>query len=127
MAIDLLSKFSVTNKVDSKENIDMISDILIAKEKVDLAYTHVRDKVWFTNKRIIALDVKGLTGSKKEFRMFPYSQITSFTIETAGTFDLDCDFHIFISGLGEIVVKFAKSIDIKEIGLYMSKKVLQDK
>tara|TARA_Y100000588_G_C13647987_1_gene666695 strand:+ start:154 stop:537 length:384 start_codon:yes stop_codon:yes gene_type:complete len=127
MAIDLLSKFSVTKKVDSKESIDMISDILIAKEKVDLAYTHVRDKVWFTNKRIIALDVKGLTGSKKEFRMFPYSQITSFTIETAGTFDLDCDFHIFISGLGEIVVKFAKSIDIKEIGLYMSKKVLQDK
>ena len=127
MAIDLLSKFSVTNKVDSKESIDMISDILIAKEKVDLAYTHVRDKVWFTNKRIIALDVEGLTGSKKEFRMFPYSQITSFTIETAGTFDFDCDFHIFISGLGEIVVKFAKSIDIKEIGLYMSKKVLQDK
>ena len=73
------------------------------------------------------MDVKGLTGTKKEFRMFPYSQITSFTIETAGTFDLDCDFHIFISGLGEIVVKFAKSIDIKEIGLYMSKKVLQDK
>jgi len=124
MAIDLLTQFSVTKKIENAEKLDLISDILIDEEEVDLAYSHVRDKVWFTNKRIIALDVKGLTGSKKEFRMFPYSKITSFTIETAGTFDLDCDFNIFISGLGKIIIKFRKKIDIKEIGLYMSNKIL---
>ena len=122
--MDLLTKFSVTKKMGNNEHLDFISDILIDNETIELAYTHTRDKVWFTNKRIIALDVKGLTGSKKEFRMFPYSNISSFMIETAGTFDLDCDFEIFISGLGKIVIKFAKNIDIKEIGLYMSNKLM---
>tara|TARA_B110000438_G_scaffold276960_1_gene299169 strand:+ start:1054 stop:1170 length:117 start_codon:yes stop_codon:yes gene_type:complete len=38
------------------------------------------------------MDVQGLTGSKKEYRSFPYSNISSFSIETAGTFDGDSDF-----------------------------------
>ena len=89
-----------------------------------MVYSHVRDKVWFTNKRIIAMDVQGFTGSKKEYRTFPYSKITSFSVETAGTFDGDSDFKIWLSGVGVFEIKFRKKLDIKKVGRFLSQKLL---
>ena len=66
------------------------------------------------------------TGSKKEIRCFPYSKISSFSIETAGSFDADTDFKIWVSGVGVFGIKFSKSLDIKEIGKFMSQKLLND-
>ncbi len=124
MKIDLLVEFSVTKEESAHDNLDRIQDILIEGENVDLVFSHVRDKVWFTNKRIIAMDVQGITGSKKEYRSFPYSKITSFSIETAGTFDGDSDFKIWVSGVGVFEIKFRKKLDIKKVGRYLSSKVL---
>jgi hypothetical protein len=124
MKIDLLVSFSVTSKEEPNASRDKIESILVDGETIDLAYTHARDKVWFTDKRIIALDVKGITGSKKSFKSFPYSNISSFEVETAGTFDGDCDFRIWVSGVGVFEIKFHKKIDIKEVGKYLSNKVL---
>jgi len=70
------------------------------------------------------MDVQGLTGSKKEFRSFPYSKISSFSIETAGTFDGDSDFKIWVSGVGVFGIKFHKKLDIKSIGKFLSSKIL---
>jgi Bacterial PH domain len=124
MKIDLLVKFSVTKQLDANTSRDPIKYLLVDEENILLAYTHVRDKVWFTNKRIIAMDVQGFTGSKKEYRSFPYSKISSFSVETAGTFDGDSDFKIWVSGVGIFEIKFHKSLNIKEIGKFLSEKVL---
>lgn len=35
----------------------------------------VRDQLLFTNKRIIAIDVQGITGKRKSFATMPYSKI----------------------------------------------------
>lgn len=124
MKIDLFAKFSVTKEVEASSSLEKIQGILLPTEEVQLAFTHVRDMVWFTNKRIIAMNVQGLTGSKKEFRSFPYSKIASFSIETAGTFDGDSDFKIWISGVGVFEIVFFKKIDIKKIGLFLGEKIL---
>jgi effector-binding domain-containing protein len=124
MKLDLLVAFSVTKEESPQESIDKIQGILIEGEEIDLAYSHVRDKVWFTNKRILAMDVQGLTGSKKDYRSFPYSKITSFSIETAGTIDGDSDFKIWVSGVGVFEIKFRKKIDIRKVGKYLSSKVM---
>lgn len=124
MKIDLLVKFSVTKEISADSSLEKVQDILISDETIDLAFTHTRDKVWFSNKRIIAMDVQGLTGSKKEYRSFPYSKISSFSIETAGTFDGDSDFKIWVSGVGVFEIKFHKSLDIKKVGRYLSGKIL---
>ena len=124
MKIDLLVSFSVTSKEEPNASRDKIETILIDNEAIQLAYTHTRDKVWFTDKRIIAMDVKGLTGSKKSFKSFPYSKISSFEVETAGTFDGDCDFKIWVSGLGVFEIKFRKNLDIKEVGKFLSNQIL---
>ena len=124
MKIDLLVSFSVTSKEEPNASRDKIESILIDSEEIQLAYTHARDEVWFTDKRIIAMDVQGITGSKKSFRSFPYSKISSFEVETAGTFDGDCDFKIWVSGVGAFEIKFRKKLDIKEVGKFLSSKVL---
>lgn len=125
MKIDLLARFSVTKEEALDASIQLIEPLMIPEEKVLKVYSHTRDKVWFTNRRIITLDVQGLTGSKKEFRSFPYSKITSFSVETAGTFDGDSDFKIWVSGVGVFEIKFHKRLDIKQIGRLISFAVLK--
>ncbi len=124
MGIDLLLKFSVTKEESIEDSLNRVEAILIQGEEVLLAYTHTRDKVWFTNKRIITLDVQGISGNKKEYRSFPYSKITSFSIETPGAFDGDSDFKVWLSGVGVFEIKFKKNLDIKKIGKFLSEKIL---
>lgn len=126
MKIDLLVAFSVTKEENVNDSLSVIQDILVEGEEVNLVYSHVRDKVWFTNKRIIAMDVQGITGSKKEYRTFPYSKISSFSVETAGTFDGDSDFKIWLSGVGVFEIKFRKKLDIKKVGRFLSEKTLSN-
>jgi hypothetical protein len=124
MSIDLLFKFSVTNEIDEKLKAIDVFSFLVEGEEVELAYMHMRDKVWFTNKRIITMDVQGMSGKKREFRTFPYSKISSFSIETSGTFDLDSDFKIWLSGVGMFQINFHKKLDIKNIGKFLSAKLI---
>ena len=123
MPIDLLAKFSVTEKVLNEEGRELFDMFMSPAESILLYYKHTRDKVIFTDTKIIAIDIQGLTGKKKEFRMFPYTKITSYSVETAGTFDWDSDLKIWVSGVGTFAVKLGKKIDIIEIGKLLSEKV----
>ncbi len=123
MPLDLLAKFSVTDKVLNEEGRELFDMFLSPDENILLFYKHARDKVIFTDRKIIAIDVQGLTGKKKGFRMFPYTRITSYSVETAGTFDWDSDLKIWVSGVGVFAVKLGKKIDILEIGKLLAEKV----
>jgi len=70
---------------------------LIDGESVFAGFKTVRDQVVFTNKRVIAANVQGITGSKVDYTSLPYSKINAFSIETSGTFDLDCEIEFFMS------------------------------
>ena len=47
----------------------------------------MRDCVVFTSKRIIAVNVQGISGKKKDFTSLPLAKVQAFSVETAGTFD----------------------------------------
>jgi hypothetical protein len=80
--------------------------------------------VVFTNKRIIAVDVQGITGSKKEYASLPYKNIVAFSIETAGTFDLDAELEIWFSSLGKLKFEVTGSTDIATISKYIGEHTL---
>lgn len=122
MAIDLLLKFSVTTQ--SRDGIEVFDNLLIDGERIELSYKNTRDKLIFTNDRIIAYDVQGMLGTKKSFRIFPYTKLSSFMIESAGTFDADGDLIIWLSGVGQFEIKFGKGIDLMRIGKFISEKIL---
>ena len=79
-------------------------------------YQGIRDYVIFTNKRVISVNVQGITGKKKDFTSMPYSKISVFSIETSGTLDLDSELEMYFSGVGKVKFEFSGKSDIVEIG-----------
>lgn len=107
--------FSRLRKVGLDEFGNIINGFLIDGENVIGAYKSVRDGVVFTNKRIIAINVQGITGKKQDYTSIPYSKISTFSLETAGFFDLDSELEIYISGVGKVKFQFTGSTDVKDI------------
>ena len=97
---------------------------MIDGENVIGAYKSVRDGIVFTNKRIIAINVQGITGKKQDYTSIPYSKISTFSLETAGFFDLDSELEIYISGVGKVKFEFTGSTDVKDICKSISKYAL---
>ena len=123
LKIDMLASFSVNKEESIEKAEEVFNDFLIEGEKILKAYTNIRDKVIFTDSKIICLDVKGITGTKKEFRFFPYSKINSFSVETAGIMDGDADFKIWASAVGMFEIKFKKGMDVKTIAILLNEKI----
>ncbi len=99
--------------------------ILIPGEEIESAFVVWRDKWVFTTKRLILLDIQGLTGSKREYMTIPYRSIDRYTIETAGTLDDDCEMKLWIKGMAEPLVKeFKRNTDIKGLQRALSSHVL---
>ena len=107
--------FARLKKVNDNEFGKIINDFLIDGEDVIGAYKSVRDGVVFTNKRIIAVNVQGITGKKQDYTSIPYSKISTFSLETAGVFDLDSELELYMSGVGKVKFQFTGSTDVKQI------------
>lgn len=93
-----------------------LKELLISGETIENAYKVIRDTFIFTNKRLILIDKQGVTGKKTEYHSIPYKNIVHFSVETAGTFDLDAELKIWVSGSAVPVQKnFNKSTNIYQV------------
>ena len=111
-------------KVDASKFDSEMQDILIDDEKIIGCYQDVRDHVVFTNKRVIAVNVQGITGKKKDFTSLPYSKIQAFSVETAGVLDLDSELDLWFSGLGRVKFEFIAQANVAGICRMISERVL---
>ena len=82
--------------------------LLTDGETIEVGFVVIRDTFVFTNKRLILVNIQGITGSKTEYFSIPYSKITKYSIETAGTFDLDAELKIWVSGSPDPIQKTLK-------------------
>jgi PH (Pleckstrin Homology) domain-containing protein len=95
--------------------------LLARGEQVHAAYQLVRDAFLFTDSRLILVDKQGMTGRKVEYHTIPYRSITHFSVETAGTFDLDAELKIWLSGSPTPIAKqFGKGVDVYEVQALLS-------
>ena len=103
-----------------------VNGLLIGGEEVVMAFQTVRDQLIFTNKRIIAVDVQGITGKRKSFSTMPYSKIQYFSIQTPGFAELIPDSELFIMFSNTFTAKFEfkGGVDIGKIGRMISEYVL---
>ncbi|MGN7408840.1 PH domain-containing protein [Sporosarcina sp. SAFN-010] len=94
-----------------------LAPILVTDETVEAAFKLFRDMMVFTEKRLILVDKQGMTGKKTEYHSIPYKSISHFSIETAGTFDMDAELKIWISSATEPLVnkQFKKDASIYDI------------
>ncbi len=101
-----------------------IERFLIDEENVFAVFKSVRDQLVFTNKRIISANVQGITGSKVDYTSIPYSKIQTFSVETAGSLDLDCEIQLYISSVGRISFDIRGDFDIVQFNRIISSYVL---
>ena len=111
-------------KSSTPTHVSSIQPILVPGEQIISEYTAIRDYIIFTNKRIIAVNVQGISGKKKDFTTLPYSKIQAFSIETAGVLDLDSELELYFSALGKVKFEIAGKNDIAEIGRVISEQIL---
>lgn len=109
---------------DPREIAAELAPILVDGELVQLSFRGTRDSVVFTNKRLIAINVQGLTGKKRDYSSLPYSKIQAWSVETAGRFDLDAELELWFSGLGKVRLEFKGQVDIRSIGRLIGSYVL---
>ncbi len=109
------AKYLKMQRVDNNQFAKVIVPMLIQNEQIVSTYKTVRDGVIFTNKRIIAINVQGLTGSKKDFTSLPYNKISAYSVETTGTFDLDSELEMWFAGLGKVTFEFKSNSNVSEI------------
>jgi len=125
--MSLLNKLMGNSSSISKDDLDeKYGRLLTESEEIELGFSLLRDVFMFTNKRLILIDIQGLTGKKQEYLSLPYRHISRFSLETAGTFDLDAELKIWISSENEpnVSKRFNKSIDIYAVQRYLAEKVI---
>jgi len=115
--------FIKLSRVDNSAADAQFAHLLLDGEQVMMSFRGMRDMVIFTTKRIIALNIQGMTGKKKDFTSLPYNRIQAFSVETAGTFDRDAELEVYFSALGKVRFEFAGNTDVaylsKLIGHYV--------
>ncbi|MCV9930308.1 PH domain-containing protein [Flavobacterium sp. LS1R49] len=113
--------------VGQDELVKNYGQLLTDNEEIELGFKLIRDTFIFTTKRLILVDKQGLTGSKTEYKSISYKSITRFSVETAGTFDLDAELKIWVSSEQNpsIVKQFNKSVNVYEVQRVLAHHVLK--
>jgi len=112
--------------VSQEDLLKKYGQLLTNNEEIEMGFKLIRDTFIFTNKRLILVDVQGLTGSKTEYKSVSYKSITRFSVETAGTFELDAELKIWVSSETNpsIVKQFNKSVNVYEVQKVLAHHVL---
>ena len=103
-----------------------VDGLLVDGEFMNQAFKTMRDQLIFTNKRIISVDVQGVTGKKKSFSSLPYSKIQFFAIQTPGFIEIIPDSELFLMFANGFTAtfEFKGGVNIGEIGRLISEYVL---
>ncbi|EJL66856.1 PH domain-containing protein [Flavobacterium sp. CF136] len=112
--------------VSQEDLLKKYGQLLTDNEEIEMGFKLIRDTFIFTNKRLILVDVQGITGSKTEYKSISYKSITRFSVETAGTFELDAELKIWVSSEQQpsIIKQFNKSVNVYEVQKVLAHHVL---
>ena len=80
----------------------------------------------FTDRRLLLIDKQGITGRKVDYHSIPYRSISHFSVETAGTLDMDSELKIYISSNPTPIEReFKKGTDIIGVQRMLAEAVLR--
>jgi len=113
--------------VSQEELKKQYGQLLCEGEEIELGFKIIRDIFIFTTKRLILVDKQGITGNKVEYKSISYKSITRFSVETAGTFDLDAELKIWVSSELQPSIKkqFNKSVNVYDVQKVLAQHVLR--
>jgi hypothetical protein len=113
----------VTKNINSSETKKFFSDygqLLVDGEIIEVGFVVIRDTFLFTNKRLILVDIQGISGKQIEYLSIPYSKITKFSVQTGESFDLNAELKLWI---GSDTIPLEKRFN-KDVNIYVVQKIL---
>lgn len=112
--------------IEEKDVQRDVTNLFVDGERILGAYKTIRDQVIFTNKRIITVDVQGITGKRKDYSTLPYSKLQYFSVQTPGFAELipDCEMELFFTNGFVAKFEFKGNCNIIELGKTISQYVL---
>jgi hypothetical protein len=114
------------SEINAQELQKDLAATLIEGETVVKAFKLVRDLFIFTDKRLLLIDKQGISGKKAEYHSIPYKSISHFSVETAGTFDMDAEMKIYVSGNPTPIQKeFRRGADIVGVQKILAQLILR--
>ncbi len=112
--------------VELKKFNNDFKQLLIDGEMIDAGFTVLRDTLLFTSKRLIFIDVQGISGRQLEYLSVPYTKITKFSVQTGSAFDLNAELKIWVgSDTIPIEKKFNKDLDIYAVQKILASHLLK--
>ena len=105
-----------------------VHGLLVDGEAILCAFKTIRDQLIFTSKRVISVDVQGITGSRKSFSSLPYSKVQYFAIQTPSVAEIvpDSELVLVFSNNFQTRFEFKGNVDIGLIGRMISEYVLAE-
>ena len=123
----LFSGFSKNSgTVEARKLNTDYAQLLVDGEIIEVGFLVIRDTFIFTNKRLILVNVQGMSGKSTEFLFIPYNRITKFSIETGNNFELDAEFKVWVgSDAVPISKKFNATVNIYDLQKVLASYVLK--
>ncbi len=113
------------SKVEVDDLEREFATVLIPGEQVLGAWRVLRDLFVFTSKRLILVDRQGVTGRKSQYVSVPYRDVSRFSVETAGSFDLEAELRIWLRGEAQpLSWQFPRGSAIQEVHRALAQGVL---
>ena len=109
-----------SGSAEAKKYHSDYGQLLVDGEIIEAGYVVQRDTFLFTNKRLILVDIQGISGKQIEYLSIPYSNITRFSVQTGGSFDLNAELKLWI---GSDTIPLEKKFN-KDLSVYDVQKVL---
>lgn len=113
------------NEIKPEDGLELVQPMMLDDEKIFAAFKTIRDHVIFTNHRIIAVNVEGITGKMKDFTSLPYAKVQAFSVRTASLLAADTIMDVWFNSMGIVTFEFSGHFDIasfnKLIGQYILK------
>ena len=69
------ASYAKLGRIDYSVVASQIDPLLIEGEEGYMAFKGMRDYIVFTSKRIIAVNVQGMTGKKKDYTSLPFARV----------------------------------------------------
>ena len=100
--------------------------LLVDGEIIESGFVVLRDTFLFTNKRLILVDIQGISGKQIEYLSIPYSRIMKFSIQTGESFDLNAELKLWLgSDSIPLEKRFNKDVNIYEVQKILASHILK--
>jgi len=115
-----------TGSLETKKFHAEYGQLLVDGEIIEAGFVVARDTFLFTNKRLILVDIQGISGRQIEYLSIPYSKITKFSVQTGEKFDLNAELKLWIgSDTIPLEKKFNKDLSVYDVQKALASHVLK--